>query len=312
MNLKKPEKYRRKGGDYLFKSIALSCALVVPLIMGGIIAELWTNSAISRSEFGLGFLTSQAWNPVTQEFGALPAIFGTVVSTIIAMLLAVPLGLVIAIFLVELAPPKISAFFGGAVELLAAIPSIIYGMWGLFIFAALMADHVQPFLGKTLGFLPLFQGPPMGIGMLTAGIILALMILPYITSVSRDVFKMVPPVVKEAAYGQGATTWEVTRAVVVRYSMRGIIGAGFLGLGRALGETMAVTFVIGNSHRISASLFASSNSIASTLANEFTEAVENIYMSSLIELGLVLFFITIGFQFLAQLWLWFNRKKLAN
>ena len=280
--------------------------------MASIVFELWSNSGLSREKFGFGFLTSQAWNPVTQEFGALSAIFGTVLSTIIALLLAVPLGLVIAVFLVELAPPKLSAFFGGAVELLAAIPSIIYGMWGLFIFAPIMSDHVQPILGQYLGFLPLFQGPPMGIGMLTAGIILALMILPYISSVSRDVFNMVPAVVKEAAYGQGATTWEVTRSVVLRYSMRGIIGAGFLGLGRALGETMAVTFVIGNSHRISASLFASGNSIASTLANEFTEAVEDIYLSSLIELGLVLFFITIGFQILAQVWLWFNRKRLAN
>lgn len=312
MNLQNSKKYRRNKGDVIFKGLTLVCALVIPLLMAGIIGELWLNSDLSRSKFGIGFLFSQEWNPVTQNFGALSAIFGTIISTFIAMIFAVPLGIVIAIFLVELAPPKVSAFFGGAVELLAAIPSIIYGMWGLFIFAPIMADYVQPFLGDYLGFLPLFQGPPMGIGVLTAGIILALMILPYISSVSRDIFKMVPAVVKEAAYGQGATTWEVTKAVVVRYSMRGIIGAGFLGLGRALGETMAVTFVIGNSHRISASLFASSNSIASTLANEFTEAVEDIYMSSLIELGLVLFLITVGFQLLAQLWLWINRKKLAN
>lgn len=312
MNLLNSKKYRRNKGDVVFKALALLCALVIPLLMIGILGELWNNSELSREKFGFSFIFSQAWNPVTHEYGALTAIYGTIVSTIIAMLLAVPLGTVIAMFLVELAPPKISAFFGGAVELLAAIPSIIYGMWGLFIFAPIMADHIQPLLGKYLGFLPLFQGPPMGIGMLTAGIILALMILPYISSVTRDVFNMVPAVVKEAAYGQGATTWEVTRSVVVRYSMRGIIGAGFLGLGRALGETMAVTFVIGNSHRIAASLFASSNSIASTLANEFTEAVEDIYLSSLIELGLVLLLITIGFQILAQIWLWINRKKLAN
>jgi phosphate transport system permease protein len=312
VNLLNSKKYRRNKGDVTFKALALLCALVIPLLMLGILGELWTNSDLSREKFGFGFIFSQAWNPVTHDYGALTAIFGTIVSTLIAMLLAVPLGIVIAMFLVELAPPKVSAFFGGAVELLAAIPSIIYGMWGLFVFAPIMADHVQPLLGKYLGFLPLFQGPPMGIGILTAGIILALMILPYISSVTRDVFNMVPSVVKEAAYGQGTTTWEVTRSVVVRYSMRGIIGAGFLGLGRALGETMAVTFVIGNSHRISASLFASSNSIASTLANEFTEAVEDIYLSSLIELGLVLFLITIGFQILAQIWLWINRKKLAN
>lgn len=288
------------------------CAAILPLLMVGILCELVVNSKLSIEEFGLGFLASQAWNPVAQEYGALSAIFGTVVSTLIAMAIALPLGLMIATFLVELAPPKISAFFGGAVELLAAIPSIIYGMWGLFVFAPLMADHVQPLLGKYLGFLPLFQGPPMGIGILTAGIILALMILPYISSVTRDVFNMVPTVVKEAAYGVGSTTWEVIRSVVLRYSLRGIVGAGFLGLGRALGETMAVTFVIGNSHRISASLFASGNSIASTLANEFTEAAEPLYLSSLVELGLVLFLITFFFQAIAQFWLRSIRKKLAN
>lgn len=312
MNLLKEKNYRRNKGDVLFRGLALLCAAILPLLMVGILCELVVNSKLSIEEFGLGFLASQAWNPVAQEYGALSAIFGTVVSTLIAMAIALPLGLVIATFLVELAPPKISAFFGGAVELLAAIPSIIYGMWGLFVFAPLMADHVQPLLGKYLGFLPLFQGPPMGIGILTAGIILALMILPYISSVTRDVFNMVPTVVKEAAYGVGLTTWEVIRSVVLRYSLRGIVGAGFLGLGRALGETMAVTFVIGNSHRISASLFASGNSIASTLANEFTEAAEPLYLSSLVELGLVLFLITFFFQAIAQFWLRSIRKKLAN
>lgn len=311
MNLIANKRYRLNKGDLFFRGIALFCALVLLVLMVGILFELWNNSALSREKFGVGFLFSQAWNPITQDFGALPTIFGTAVSAAIAMMIAVPLGLATAVFLSELAPPKISAFFGMAVELLAAIPSIIYGMWGLFVFAPVMANYIQPFLGKYLGFLPLFKGPPMGIGMLTAGIILALMILPYISSVTRDVFRMVPPIVKEAAYGQGMTHWEVIRGVVLRYSMRGIIGAGFLGLGRALGETMAVTFVIGNSHRISASLFAVSNSIASTLANEFTEAVEDIYLSSLIELGLVLFLITIFFQVLAQLWLWINRKKLT-
>ncbi len=312
MNPRKNRRYQHNKGDLFFKGLALLCAASVPLLMAGILAQLISSSSLSLKEFGFGFLTSQEWNPVTEVFGALSSTFGTIVSTLIAMIIAVPLGLVIAVFLVELAPPKISAFFGGAVELLAAIPSIIYGMWGLFIFAPIMADHVQPFLDKYFGFLPLFQGAKMGIGMLTAGLILALMILPYISSVSRDVFNMVPTVVKEAAYGQGATTWEVTRAVVLRYSLRGIVGAAFLGLGRALGETMAVTFVIGNSHRISASLFASSNSIASTLANEFTEAVEPLYLSSLVELGLVLFLITVGFQSMAQVWLWSIRKKLAD
>ena len=297
--------------DVVFKVIVLLSAATVPLIIIGILWELLRNSKLSLAKFGLGFLTSSQWNPVTEQFGALSGIFGTGISTLIAMILAVPVGLVIALFLVELAPPKLSVFFGGAIELLAAVPSIIYGMWGLFIFAPFMAKYIQPFLGKTFGVLPLFKGPPMGIGMLTAGIILALMILPYISSVTRDVFRMVPPVVKEAAYGVGATNWEVTNGVTIRYALKGIVGAGFLGLGRALGETMAVTFVIGNSHRISASLFASGNSIASTLANEFTEASEPMYLSSLIELGLVLFLVTMVFQIAAQVWLWSIKKKLA-
>lgn len=300
-----------KRSDAVFKALVVSAAIAIPLLMAGIIGELAFNSQLSIREFGFKFLISSAWNPVTGEFGALSGIFGTIVSTAIALLIAMPLGIVIALFLVELAPPKISAVFGNAIELLAAVPSIIYGMWGLFIFAPFMADYIQPLLGDTLGFLPLFQGPPLGIGMLTAGLILALMILPYISSVSRDVFQMVPSVVKEAAYGLGATNWEVTRGVTIRYALRGIVGAGFLGLGRALGETMAVTFVIGNSHRISASLFASGNSIASTLANEFTEAVEPIYLSALIELGLVLFLITVLFQSAAQFWLWKIRRELA-
>jgi phosphate transport system permease protein len=304
---------RRRGskGDPVFKWIALGAACTVPVLMSGILVELIRNSHLSLAKFGLGFLTSSEWDPVTEHFGAFSSVYGTAVSTIIAMIIAVPLGLVIALFLVELAPPRISAFFGTAIELLAAIPSIIYGMWGLFVFAPFMAREVQPLLGKSLGFLPLFTGPPLGIGMLTTGIILALMILPYISSVTRDVFSMVPQVVKEAAYGMGATNWEVTRGVTLPYSLKGIVGAGFLGLGRALGETMAVTFVIGNNHNISTSLFASGNSIASTLANEFTEATSSMYLSSLIELGLVLFLMTVAFQAAAQAWLWGIRRRLA-
>jgi phosphate transport system permease protein len=279
--------------------------------MLGFFLELIRNSRLSLKEFGLKFLTSTEWNPVFSQYGALTSIFGTGVSTLIALIIAIPLGLVIALFLVELAPKGVSGFFGGAIELLAAIPSIIYGMWGLFVFAPFMANTVQPLLGKYLGFLPLFKGPPLGIGMLTAGIILAFMILPYISSVTKEVFQMVPAVVKESAYGVGSTTWETTRAVTLRYSLRGIVGAGFLGLGRALGETMAVTFVIGNNHTISTSLFSAGNSIASTLANEFAEAAEPLYLSALIELGLVLFIITLIFQTLAQLWLWSIKKKLA-
>ena len=289
--------------DLAFRIVALSCALLIVAVMAGIVFELVRNSHLSIAEFGLSFVTSNDWNPVTQEFGAASSIFGTLVSSAIAMLLAVPLSLAIALFLVEIAPPALSRIVGGGIELLAAVPSIIFGMWGLFVFAPFMADHVQPLLGRYLGFLPLFQGPPMGIGMLTASVILALMILPYICAITRDVLQMVPPVVKESAYGMGSTSWEVTRRVSFRYGLQGIVGAAFLGLGRALGETMAVTFVIGNNHNISESLFAAGNSIASTLANEFTEASEPMYLNALVELGLVLFVITVIFQVFAQLWL---------
>jgi len=292
--------------------MAALCAGAVIILVAGILFELITGSRLSLREFGLGFIFSQKWNPVTEQFGALSSIFGTLLSTAIAMVIAVPMSLIIALFLVELAPPSVSRLVGGAIELLAAIPSIIYGMWGLFILAPLMARYVQPFIGRWAGGLPLFSGPPMGIGMLTAGLILALMILPFVTSVTRDVFKMVPAVVKESAYGLGATTWEVTRQVTVRHGLMGIVGACFLGLGRAIGETMAVTFVIGNTHRISPSLFAAGNSIASTLANEFTEAAENLYLSSLIELGLVLFVITFIIQFAAEVWLEWTRRKMGQ
>jgi phosphate transport system permease protein len=294
---------KTKRADILFRGVAAFCAVLVFVIMGGIFVELTRHSWMSIQAFGFNFLFSEAWNPVTQEFGAASSIFGTLVSTVIAMILAVPLSLVIALFLVELAHPVFSRVVGYAIELLAAIPSIIYGMWGLFVFAPFMAEHVQPHLGKIFGFLPLFQGPPMGIGILTAGIILALMILPFVSAVMRDVFQMVPPVVKESAYGMGATTWEVTSKVTVRYGMQGLIGASFLGLGRAIGETMAVTFVIGNHHAISSSLFSPGNSIASTLANEFTEASEPLYLSALVQLGLILFAITLVIQILAQWWL---------
>jgi phosphate transport system permease protein len=289
--------------DPLFRMTTHFFAVLILLLMAGIVVELWRNSQLSIGKFGWRFLISDAWNPVTQDFGALAPIAGTLISTLIAMVLAVPLSLGIALFLVEMAPVFLRPVLGTAIELLAAIPSIIYGMWGLFVFSPLMADHVQPFLSRTLGFLPFFQGPPMGIGMLSAGIILALMILPFLTSVTRDIFLMVPDVLKESAYGLGSTTWEVTRKIVIPYGIRGIVGALFLGLGRALGETMAVTFVIGNTHKISASLFSAGNTIASTLANEFTEASEPLYLSSLVELGLILFLITFVVLGLSQIWL---------
>ena len=270
--------------------------------MVGIMIQLIRYSGLSLHRFGLGFLVSNAWNPVTGNFGAASSILGTLASTAIAMILALPISIFIAMFLAELAPPFISKPVGYAIRLLAAIPSIIYGMWGLFV-APFMADHVQPFLAGFFVFVPLFQGPPMGIGMLSAGIILALMILPFISAVMRDIFRMVPTVVKEAGYGVGSSTWEVTRYVTIPYGFSGMVGASFLGLGRALGETMAVTFVIGNNHSFSLSLFAAGNTIASTMANEFTEATSPLYVSSLVELGLILFGITLIIQVLAHFWL---------
>jgi len=302
--------HRRIDWDPLFHGLSLGGGLILMLVVGAIFWELWQGSQLSLEKFGWSFLFTETWDPVSETFGAASTIYGTLLSTCIAMLLAVPLSLTVALFLVELAPPRLAAAVGAGIELLAAIPSIIYGMWGLFVFAPFMSEHVQPLLAKIPG--PFFTGPPMGIGMLTAGIILALMILPFITSVTRDVFRMVPAVVKESAYGMGSTTWEVTRKVTIPYGIQGIVGACFLGLGRAIGETMAVTFVIGNRHEISASLFAAGNSIASTLANEFTEASEEIYLSSLVELGLVLFGLTLLLQVLAQWWLKRTRRRMGG
>ncbi len=300
------------SADVIFRILTGSCAAIAFIIVIGIFFELVWNSRLALREFGIGFFISQKWNPVTQEFGALSSVYGTFISTIIAMILAIPMSLVIALFLVELVHPILGRIVGTALELLAAVPSIVYGMWGLFVFAPFIAEYVQPFLGNYLGFLPLFKGPPMGIGMLTAGIILALMILPFVSAVMRDVFKMVPAVVKEAGYGIGATTWEVTCDVTVRYGIRGVVGASFLGLGRALGETMAVTFVIGNNHSIAASLFSPGNTIASNLANEFTEASEPLYLHALVELGLVLFIITFFIQIIAHVWLKRLHKSMGG
>ena len=294
--------------DEVFKILMMAIALLVVVIMGGIFFVLFEQSLPAIKKFGVAFFFTNSWNPVTQEFGALSSIYGTLVSTLIALVLAVPLSIGIALFLVEMIPPWFSRIVATAIDLLAAIPSIIYGMWGLFVFAPFMADHVQPWLGEKLGFIPLFQGPPMGIGMLTAGIILAFMILPFISAMIRSVFEMVPGVMKESAYGIGSTTWEVTRHMTIPYGVQGILGACFLGLGRALGETMAITFVIGNNHSISTSLFEAGNSIASTLANEFSEASDTVYLSALMELGLVLGLITFIVQIISQIWL----KKIAR
>ncbi|HEY8261384.1 MAG TPA: phosphate ABC transporter permease subunit PstC [Methylosinus sp.] len=282
--------------DLFFHNITRAAAILVLLILGGVIFSLIYGSLPAIRAFGLGFLTTESWNPVTEKFGAVAPIYGTIVTSTIAMIIAVPLGLGIAIFLTELCPHALRRPIGVAIELLAGIPSIIYGIWGLFVLAPFLQQHVQPALIAITGDIPvlssLFAGPPYGIGMLTAGFILAIMVLPFITSISRDVFDTVPPVLKEAAFGVGCTTWEVMRNVVIPYTRVGVIGGVMLGLGRALGETMAVTFVIGNAHRVSASLLAPGTTISATIANEFTEAVGDVYTSALIELGLILFVIT--------------------
>ena len=287
---------RLRSGDLLFNWVTFAAALMVLVLLGGVIISLVYGSIPAFQTFGLGFLTTQSWNPVTEKFGALAPIYGTVVTSIIALLIAVPVGIGIAIFLTELCPPWLKRPIGVAIELLAGIPSIIYGIWGLFVFAPFFQTTVQPFLidlfGNVPGLSSVFAGPPYGIGVMTAGIILAIMVLPFITSITRDVFDTVPAVLKEATYGLGCTTAEVVTKVVLPYSPVGVIGGVMLGLGRALGETMAVTFVIGNAHKISASILSPGTTISASIANEFTEAVGDLYTSSLIALGLILFVIT--------------------
>ncbi len=291
--------------DLLFKNITRFFAFLVLLLLTGISVSLFIGSLPAIRQFGFGFIANPAWNPVTEEFGGLVPIFGTIVTSAIALLIAVPVSFGIALFLTEMCPPWLKRPLGTAIELLAGIPSIIYGMWGLFVFAPLFRDYAEPWINSHLGVLPLigylFHGPPMGIGMLTAGLILSIMVIPFIASVMRDVFEVVPPLLKESAYGLGATTWEVVWNITLPYTKIGVVGGIMLGLGRALGETMAVTFVIGNAHELNASLLMPGNSIASTLANEFTEAIGELYTSSLIELGLLLFVITFIVLALAKL-----------
>ena len=299
--------------DMLFRNITRLSAFSVLVLLAGIIVSLIVGSLPSIRTFGLPFLTSAQWDPVMDEFGALVPIVGTLVTSAIALLIAIPVSFGIALFLTELSPRWLRRPLGIAIELLAGIPSIIYGMWGLFVFAPLFADHVQPWLIDTLGplpiFGPLFLGIPMGIGVLTAGIILAIMVIPFIASVMRDVFEVVPTLLKESAYGLGATTWEVMWRVVLPYTKIGVAGGIMLGLGRALGETMAVTFVIGNAHELSTSLLMPGNSISSALANEFNEAVGELYTSALVELGLILFLITFIVLSLARYMLYMLTKR---
>lgn len=282
--------------DITFRNTTWLFAFIVLGILVSIIVSLIIGSLPALRTFGFNFLFSKEWNPVTEQFGAWVPIVGTLVTSFIALLIGIPVSFGIALFLTELSPRWMKRPLGIAIELLAGIPSIIYGMWGLFVFAPVFSAHVEPWLNDHLGNVaiigPLFQGPPLGIGMLTAGLILAIMVIPFIASVMRDVFEIVPPMLKESAYALGATTWEVVWHVVLPYTKIGVAGSIMLGLGRALGETMAVTFVIGNAHDLSVSLLMPGNSIASALANEFTEAVGELYTSALIELGLILFLIT--------------------
>jgi phosphate transport system permease protein len=282
--------------DNIFLGLTRGAALLVLAILSGVILALVIGSLPALRTFGFAFVYTEVWNPVTEQFGALAPIYGTVVTSIIAMLIAVPVGIMVAFFLTELCPKMLRRPIAIAIELLAGIPSIIYGIWGLFVFAPFLQKYIQPFLIDTFGNVPglssIFEGPPYGIGILTAGLILAIMVLPFITAISRDVFDAVPPVLKEAAYGLGCTKWEVFRNVILPYTRVGVIGGVMLGLGRALGETMAVTFVIGNAHKISASILQPGTTISAAIANEFTEAVSDLYTSSLTALGLILFVIT--------------------
>jgi phosphate transport system permease protein len=299
--------------DTGFRLLTFAAAVVVLVLLAGIILSLIKGAAPALTAFGPHFLIDQSWNPVTEKFGALAPIYGTIITSLIAMVIALPVGLGIALFLTEICPIRLRHPVGIAIEMLAGIPSIIYGMWGLFVLAPFLQTTIQPWLIEAFGGVPplsiLFAGPPYGIGLLTAGFILAIMVLPFITAVARDVLRSVPLVLKEAAYGVGATTWEVFRRVTIPYGRVGVIGAMMLALGRALGETMAVTFVIGNAHKISGSLLAPGTTISASIANEFTEAVGDLYTSALIALALILFVLTFAVLSIARLLLlWMARQ----
>jgi phosphate transport system permease protein len=299
------EARRGVAADAAFRALTVLFALVVLLVLCGIIAALVIGALPALRTFGLGFILTDVWNPVRQKFGALAPIYGTLVTSLIAMLIGIPVAFGIALFITELCPAWLKRPLATMIELLAAIPSIIYGIWGLFVLVPFVQEYIEPALIASLGELPgigvLFAGPPLGIGVLTAGFILGVMVLPFISSIMRDVFETVPAVLKESAYALGATTAEVVWRVVLPYARVGVIGGILLGLGRALGETMAVTFVIGNSHHIKASILQPGTTISASLANEFTEAVGDLYLSSLIALGLILFVITFVVLAIAKL-----------
>jgi phosphate transport system permease protein len=295
------------AGDAIFHGLTVLFAVLVLMILGGVIASLIYGALPALRKFGFGFIVNGAWNPVTENFGALAPIYGTLVTSLIAMLIGIPVAFGVALFITELCPKWLKRPLGTMIELLAAIPSIIYGIWGLFILAPFIQEYVEPALINSIGRVPgigiLFAGPPLGIGVLTAGFILAIMVLPFIASVMREVFDTVPPMLKESAYGLGATTSEVMWRVVLPFTRIGVVGGILLGLGRALGETMAVTFVIGNSHHVHASILQPGTTISAALANEFTEAVGDLYQSSLIALGFILFVITFVVLAIAKLML---------
>lgn len=292
---------RLRHGDEVAHLIVLLAAASIFLVTGLLVFELYRNSALAQDKFGWEFLWTRTWDPVAEDFGALPFIYGTVITSAVALLIAVPLGVAASVFLAELAPRRVSNMLTFFIELLAAVPSVIYGLLGIFVLVPLLRSEVMPFLKKSLGFLPLFQGPIYGVSFLAAGVVLAIMIIPFIISISREILLAVPADQREAALAVGATHWETTWGVVLPYARAGIMGAIFLALARALGETMAVTMVIGNVPKVSASLFAPGYTIAAVIANEFTEATGDLYVHALIELGLVLFVLTIIINGLARL-----------
>ena len=291
-------------GDFLFRRICALFALSVLVLLGGLALEMLQESQASIAHFGADFIVQKEWNPVRQQFGALPFVFGTVASSLLALLLAVPVSFGIAVYLSELAPVWLRGPVGFLVELLAAVPSVVYGLWGIFVLSPWLRESVEPALGWAFGFLPLFQGPQHGFGLLAGGIILAIMITPTVSSVSREVLRAVPLTLREGALALGATRWETVRVAVLPYARSGLVGATILGLGRALGETMAITMVIGNRAEISASLFAPAYSMASVIANEFTEATDDLHLSALAEIGLLLFVVTVLLNVVARLLVW--------
>lgn len=290
--------------DEIFRYTMIACAVSVAVLLGLIFYELIVNSRLSLHQFGWKFFTGQTWDPVNNEFGALPFIYGTIVSSMVALVLAVPLGLGVAVFITEMCPQRLRGILSFSTELLAAIPSVIYGLWAIFVLVPILRVYVEPFLMRYFGWTGLFEGPPYGIGMLAAGMVLAIMVVPIISSLTREVLSAVPRNQREAALALGATRWEMIRVGVLRNARAGILGAVILGLGRALGETMAVTMVIGNRPEIAKSLLAPGYTMASVLANEFTEATGNLYLSALVEIGLALFLVTIVVNALARLLVW--------